>query len=169
MVARGWASKCNELGAEADVRIEAQEVGIMSRISKVAALGLLAAATIFAQGLGPGGGWCGACANCWAGGFPSASLTEFRGQIAAVQLTPGMGMPSVTVQSGGETKVVYLGSMRYLMMQGFNPKVDEEIVVKAFQANGQYFAASVILPAANKTVEFRDATGRPVWRRGPRW
>jgi hypothetical protein len=101
--------------------------------------------------------------------LPSGSLTELRGQVAAVQLAPGMGMPSVSVKSGNETKVVYLGSMRYLMMQGFNPKVDEEIVIKAFQANGRYFAATVTLPAENKTIELRDASGRPVWRRGPRW
>jgi hypothetical protein len=143
----------------------------MKRITKLILAGVLACATaLYAQGWGRGrGGGNPGNGNCRAVGFLSGSLTELRGQVAAVRLTPGMGMPSVTVKSGNDTKVVYLGSMRYLMMQGFSPKVDEEIVVKAFEANGQYFAASVALPAQNKTIELRDGSGRPVWRRGPRW
>src|SRR5690348_5318992 len=86
---------------------------------------LVAAAALPAQG--PGCGWRD-CPGCWAGGFPSGSLTELRGQVAAVQLMPGMGMPTVTVKTGNDSKVVFLRSIRYLMIQGFNPKVDEEIV-----------------------------------------
>src|SRR5581483_11302356 len=132
----------------------------MKRISRMALIGSLAASILLAQGWGRGGrGGCDECGDCWATGFPSGSLTELRGQVAAVQLTPGMGMPSVTVKTGDETKVVYLGSMRYLMVQGFNPKVDAEIEIKAFQVNGRYFAASVTLPAENKTIELRDSSG----------
>jgi hypothetical protein len=142
----------------------------MKQISRIALIGAMAAGSLLAQGWSHRGrGGCDGCGDCPAAGLPSGSLTELRGQVAAVQLAPGMGMPSVSVKSGNETKVVYLGSMRYLMMQGFNPKVDEEIVIKAFQANGRYFAATVTLPAENKTIELRDASGRPVWRRGPRW
>ena len=36
------------------------------------------------------------------------------------------------------------------MRQNFNPKLDEEIVVQAFRSNGQYFAASVTLPAGTR-------------------
>lgn len=140
----------------------------MKQIVILALAGVLAsAATLAAQDRGWGGG-C-PCGNCGAGAFPSGSLTELRGKVGAVQLTPGAGMPSVTVKTGDESNLVYLGSMRYLMMQGFNPKVDEDIVVKAFQMNGQFFAASVTLPAQNKTIQLRDENGRPLWRRGPRW
>lgn len=127
---------------------------------------LAAAAALPAQG--PGCGWRD-CPGCWAAGFPSGSLTELRGQVAAVQLMPGMGMPTVTVKTGNDSKLVFLGSIRYLMMQGFNPKVDEDIVIQAYEANGRYFAATVTLPARNQTIRLRDADGRPVWRRGPRW
>lgn len=142
----------------------------MRWISRAVLAGVLATGTLLAQGWGRGrGGGCGGGGDCWASGFPASSATELHGHVAAVQLTPGMGMPSVTVQTGEEQKVVSLGSMRYLMMQGFNPKVGEEVAIKAFQANGRYFAASVTLPAQNKTIELRDASGRPLWRRGPRW
>ena len=137
----------------------------MKTISTMAFTAIFAfAGTLTAQGWGRGG-----YGNCWDNGFPSASITELRGRVAALQLAPGVGMPSVTIKTETDRKLVYLGSMRYLMMQNFNPKLDEEIVVKAFQADGQYFAASVTLPAGNQTIQLRDANGRPVWRRGPRW
>jgi hypothetical protein len=49
---------------------------------------------------------------------------------------------------------VYLGSMRCLMGQGFNPKVDEEIVVKAYKWNDDFVAAIVNLPAQNKPFPY---------------
>lgn len=139
----------------------------MKTISIMALTAIFAfAGTLSAQGWGRGGR--GGYGNCWANGFPSASITELRGRVAALQLAAGVGMPSVTIQTETDRKLVYLGSMRYLMMQNFNPRIDEEIVVKAFQANGQYFAASVTLPAGNQTIQLRDSSGRPVWR-GRRW
>ena len=63
---------------------------------------------------------------------------------------------------------VYLGSMRYLMAQGFNPKLGDEIAVKGYKMNGDIVAATVTLPADNKTIRLRDESGRPLWRGGMR-
>lgn len=63
----------------------------------------------------------------------SGPTVDIKGKVVAVQITPGAGMPFVTVKNGEQKMKVYLGSMRYLMGQGFNPKVDEEIVVKAYK------------------------------------
>lgn len=102
----------------------------------------------------------------------SGPTTELKGKIERVQITPGEGTPFVSVETGGKTARVYLGSIRYLMTQNFNPKVGEEIAAKVFPANGDYVAASVTL-AGGKTVRLRDENGRPLWRGagrgGPPW
>ena len=85
-----------------------------------------------------------------------------------MQITPGAGMPFVTVRSGDQKVKIYLGSMRFLMGQGFNPKVDEEIVIKAYKWNDDFVAATVTLPSQGKTLRLRDEDGRPLWRGGPR-
>ena len=110
-------------------------------------------------GMGYGGMGMGTIAN--------GPTVDIKGKVVAVQITPGAGMPFVTVKSGDQKMRVYLGSMRYLMGQGFNPKVDEEIVVKAYKWNDDFVAATVTLPAQGKTVRLRDEDGRPLWRGGP--
>ena len=101
------------------------------------------------------------------GAIASGPTVDIKGKVAAVQITPGAGMPFVTVKERRSEMKVYLGSMRYLMGQGFNPKVDEEIVVKAYKWNDDFIAATVTLPAQGKTVRLRDEDGRPLWRGGP--
>ncbi len=121
----------------------------------------LVSGALMAQG-GPGAGPVGS----------GAPLVELKGKVARVQITPGEGMPFVTVSSGDQTVKVYLGSMRYLMAQGFNPKLGDAISVKAFKMGGDLVAVTVTLPDANKTIRLRDDNGRPLWRggpRGPRW
>jgi hypothetical protein len=125
--------------------------------------GMLAVSSLAAQNRGAG---------CCGGAGPSAiagtPIVELRGNIAEVRIAPGAGTPFVTIKHGDEVTKLYLGSMRYLMVQGFNPKVDEEIVAKAYKVNDGFIAATVTLPAQNKTVRLRDESGRPVWRGGPR-
>ncbi len=101
------------------------------------------------------------------GAMASGATVDIKGRVAAVQITPGAGMPFVTVKSGDQKIKVHLGSMRYLMGQGFNPKVDEEILVKAYKWNDDLVAISVTLPGQGKTVRLRDEDGRPLWRGGP--
>ncbi len=127
----------------------------MKRGVVTASLALAAGMVLFGQPPGPGP-CCG------------TALVDLKGKIARVQITPGEGMPFVVVKSGNQLSTLYLGSIRYLMMQGFNPKVDEEIVAKAYRIEGAFVAATVTLPAQNKTVRLRDDSGRPVWRGGPR-
>ena len=132
-----------------------------------AMLGTLAAILAFgtaamAQNRG-GMGWGG----MGMGAIASGPTVDIKGKVVAVQITPGAGMPFVTVKSGDQKMRVYLGSMRYLMGQGFNPRVDEEIVVRAYKWDNDFVAATVTLPAQGKTVRLRDEDGRPLWRGGP--
>jgi hypothetical protein len=109
----------------------------------------------------------GAC--CGAGPVMSGSSpVELKGKVARVQITPGEGMPFVTVRSGDQSVKLYLGSMRYLMAQGFNPKLGDDIAVKAFNLNSDFVAVTVTLPSENKTIRLRDDAGRPLWRGGMR-
>ena len=94
-------------------------------------------------------------------------LVEAKGKVIQVKISPGQGMPFVTIQDGSTETSVYLGSMRYLMAQDFNPKVGDQIVVKAYRTANGLLAATVTLPATNKTIRLRDANGRPMWRGGP--
>ena len=125
---------------------------------------ILVAGTAAAGQTTGGRGWGGMGPGAMAGG----PTVDIKGKVAAVQVTPGAGMPFVTVKSGDQKMKIYLGSMRYLMGQGFSPKVDEEIVVKAYRWNDDFVAATVTLPAQGKTVRLRDENGRPLWRGGPR-
>lgn len=122
----------------------------MKRVLCAVGAALLMGATLLGQG------------PC-CGGSP---IVELKGKITRVQISPGEGTPSVEIKGEKETWTLYLGSIRYLMMQGFNPKVGEDIVAKAYKTPTSYMAASVTLPAQNRTVRLRDESGRPVWRGG---
>jgi hypothetical protein len=41
----------------------------------------------------------------------NAPKVDLKGQIEKVQITPGQGMPSLEIRSGGKTVKVMLGSM----------------------------------------------------------
>lgn len=114
-------------------------------------------------GRGPG------CCGMGMGAITGAPLVDVKGKVSQVRIGAGQGMPSVVVKSGSDESTVFLGSMRYLMAQNFNPKLGDEIVVKAYKTPNGLFAASITLPESKKTIRLRDETGRPVWRGGPRW
>lgn len=92
-----------------------------------------------------------------------APKVELSGTIESVQVLRGQGTPYVLVKSGTSTMRVILGSMRYLLERGFNPKAGEAIQVKGFRMNNDVYAASVTLPGQGKTLQLRDESGRPLW------
>ncbi len=93
----------------------------------------------------------------------SAPLAEIHGTIERVQITPGAGMPYISVGDGKSIKRVYLGSIRYLIEQNFNPKAGQTVTVKAYRFEDSYLAATVEI-AGEKVLRLRDESGRPVWR-----
>lgn len=111
-----------------------------------------------------GGPCCGAGPAALAG----KPTVELKGKVARVQITPGAGMPYLEVRTGEQITKVYLGSIRYLVAQGFNPKTDDEVVVKAYKLDSDMVAIRVTLPGENKTIQLRDEKGYPMWR-GGRW
>jgi hypothetical protein len=97
----------------------------------------------------------------------SGQIVELKGRIARVQITAGEGTPFVEVKTAERTLKLYLGSMRYLLVQGFNPKVGDEMTAKAYPGQNGYVAASLTL-AGGKALVLRDENGWPVWRGGVR-
>ncbi len=134
----------------------------MKRIATLMISGILLAGPMVGQAKGP--------AACCAGRSPVAGVptVELKGKVSRVQITPGAGMPFVEIKTGDQVAKVQLGSMHYLMAQGFNPRVDDEIVAKAYKLDSGFVAITVSLPAQKRTVRLRDENGWPVWR-GGRW
>ena len=96
----------------------------------------------------------------------SNPIVTVEGKILKVQITPGQGMPYVELQAGQDTLRVYLGPVRFLMEQGFNPKAGTEVIVKGYKMNPDVVAISIAIPAEKRTLKLRDEHGWPVWRGG---
>lgn len=96
----------------------------------------------------------------------SNPVVTLEGTIQKVQIDRGQGMPYLEVQSGEKTTKVYLGSMRYLMQQNFNPKAGTPASIKGYQMNSDVIAITVSLPRENKMLRLRDENGFPVWGGG---
>jgi hypothetical protein len=96
----------------------------------------------------------------------SNPIVTFDGKIRKVQIAPGQGTPFLEVQSEDQVTKVYLGSMRYLMEQNFNPQAGDAVNVKGYKMNPDVVAISVTLTANKRTLKLRDENGWPVWGRG---
>lgn len=101
-------------------------------------------------------------------GPPAATWAkvEFDGKIEKVQAAPGQGMPFIEVRRQDRLCKVYLGSMRYLMENNFNPKAGESIKVTGFERGEDVLAKSVTLGREGKELKLRDENGLPLWRGG---
>lgn len=91
-------------------------------------------------------------------------VVEIRGTIQQAQILPGHGMPYLVVSQANKPVRVYLGSMRYLIEQNFNPKVGQEVTVKGFQVPDGIVAATVALSGTDRVLKLRDENGWPLWR-----
>ncbi len=91
-----------------------------------------------------------------------------KGKVARVQAAVGQRMPFLEVDAGGKTTKVWLGSMRFLIENNFNPKAGDSVEVEGFARGDEVVARTVTLTEQAKTLELRDENGRPLWPRGRR-
>lgn len=96
----------------------------------------------------------------------SGPVVEVEGTVSRVQVQRGRGMPFLEMEIGGETVKVYLGSMRYLMQNNFNPQAGEKVTVEGYRWEDEVVASRVNLPARDKELRLRDKDGRPLWQSG---
>ncbi|MBM3745864.1 MAG: hypothetical protein FJW34_08705 [Acidobacteria bacterium] len=98
-------------------------------------------------------------------------ITEVSGRITKVELVRGQGMPSLEVKAAdGRTWRIWLGSMRYLVERGFNPKAGQQVTSRGYEKPGveELMAYEVSLPETRQTLRLRDESGKPLWRGGRR-
>jgi hypothetical protein len=94
-------------------------------------------------------------------------VVDVKGAITKVQLVAGQGMPFVEVKTSQGTVKLYLGAMRYLMQENFNPKAGEAVEAKGYKMNEQgVVAIRVDLPDSKKSLKLRDENGWPLWMGG---
>ncbi len=102
--------------------------------------------------------------------FAADQVVEIRGYIMRVATGPARGMPMLVVADGERTWRVWLGSLRYLIENDFNPRAGQRVYIRAFRGSperDEAWAASVTLVELKRTLRLRDELGRPLWRRGP--
>ncbi len=130
---------------------------------------VLIAASAHAQP-GPRGGRCcgGTSQSQTASPAPVSSnpVVEIAGVVGEVRIARGVGMPCIEVKHAGQTTVVYLGAMHYLIAQNFNPRTGEDVVVKGYKLADGIVSIQVTLPQENKSLKLRDDNGWPLWRGG---
>ncbi len=94
--------------------------------------------------------------------FASNPVVEVKGKVARVQVSPGEGTPFFELEEQGKTTKVYLGSMRYLMQNNFNPKAGSAASVKGYQTAEGIVAIQVDVEGGG-SLKLRDALGWPLW------
>lgn len=98
----------------------------------------------------------------------SNPVVEVRGKVARVHVSPGEGTPFFELEEQGKTTKVFLGSMRYLMQNNFNPKAGSAAAVKGYQTAEGIMAIQVDVEGGG-SLKLRDTSGWPLWmgRQGP--
>jgi hypothetical protein len=96
----------------------------------------------------------------------SNPVVTIEGKVLKVHIAPGQGMPFLELQAADQITKVYLGAMRYLMEQNFNPKAGAQITVNGYKTDSGVVAITVTIPAERRTLKLRDANGFPLWRGG---
>lgn len=97
----------------------------------------------------------------------SADKVESRGTVERLDLNPGQGFPTMLVKTGPRSVRVQLGSFRFLLEQGFNPKAGADVIVKGYRLSEDVVVARAVeLPADRKTIVLCAEDGKPLWRMG---
>jgi hypothetical protein len=96
----------------------------------------------------------------------SSPQADVEGTVKQVQTVPGQCMPFMMVEVSAAPVRVYLGSLRYLVEQNFNPRAGDKVRVHGYKFGEDIMAATVTNETTGQTLQFRDANGWPLWRGG---
>lgn len=100
----------------------------------------------------------------------TGTAVKISGRISKISLDGEGRMPALEVKCpSGQVWKVWLGSLRYLLEQDFNPKAGQLVFIAGYGRPGcpecsELLAASITLTDSRRTLRLRDDTGRPVWR-----
>lgn len=98
----------------------------------------------------------------------SYPIVELKGIVGLVRIVPGPGTPYFELKQGAGSTRVYLGAIRYLIAENFNPKTGHEASVRGYKVTDSVVAIEVTLTAEGQALKFRDENGWPLWRCGAR-
>lgn len=95
-----------------------------------------------------------------------ARTMQMRGTIEKIQIVPRAGMPSLEIRTAAGREKVMLGSLRFLMEQGFDPHAGDEVVVDGVRDSESILAVRIEIPARKIKLQLREPhTCMPMWRR----
>ncbi len=110
-------------------------------------------------------GWALAAQPADSSHGPDIPMIELRGSITKVAVEPRQGPRLLLKADSGEEWTVWLGSFRYLLEQDFNPKAGQQVSLRGRLGDKrEVIAHSIRVKETGRTLELRDAAGRPLWR-----
>jgi hypothetical protein len=120
---------------------------------------MLAGIAVNGWSQGRGQGWGGAQAT---GNAASQDIVSLAGTVTFVNMAPGQGMPSVTINTGSGEAVVRLGPYRTILNSKLDIQTGQAIAVKAFRdprLSNTWVATEITVNGT--TVSLRDSVGMP--------
>lgn len=99
------------------------------------------------------------------------AIVDIQGKIVSLKMMPGQSLPVMEVEAARAKPItVWLGSIRYLMEQNFNPKVGDTVDAKGYSVKNQNQEEEIVaiqVKSGGQTLKLRDENGWPVWGGGP--
>jgi hypothetical protein len=106
---------------------------------------------------------------------PDGKLVKLKGSIANVSMVLGRGPGYFTLKTEeGQEFSIHIGPIRFLLQNGFNLSVGNEVEVQGIRTNQELVPPMIVATevtnlSSHKTIRLRDQQMRPMWccRRGP--
>lgn len=137
----------------------------MKTLMKFAAIALLATAVTLAQPARQRGSQLASPSTAAAGLNLSATVT-LNGTVTAVNVATASQYPTISLNG----TVVKVAPVWFLLENDFEIETGHQLVVRAAPAllpTGYYYALEVENLTTQKSIQLRDASGRPLWFRAP--
>jgi hypothetical protein len=102
---------------------------------------------------------------------PAPKTETLKGVVKKVEIYRGMGPGQILIKTAkGDEVLVLLGSIRYLMQNGFNLTVGDEIEIRGMEnqqpSRHEFIAIELKNNTTKKNLRLRDDNLQPLWRRG---
>jgi|WetSurMetagenome_2_1015567.scaffolds.fasta_scaffold619409_1 hypothetical protein len=102
---------------------------------------------------------------------PSPKIETLKGVVKKVEIYRGMGPGQILIKTAkGDEVLVLLGSIRYLMQNGVNLTVGDDIEVRGVESQQEskheFIAIELKNITTKKNLRLRDENLQPLWRRG---
>jgi hypothetical protein len=102
---------------------------------------------------------------------PSPKIETLKGVVIKVEIYRGMGPGQILIKTTkGDEILVLLGSIRYLMQNGVNLTVSDDVEIRGAESQQasrhEFIAIELKNNTTKKNLRLRDDNLQPLWRRG---